>query len=329
MRKHMFWVVRMRRVVIKTDSMRLLSRLTVVLLVMGSCTMTGSFTSLSSDKTNIELKSLDNLYQFLTHSDHRVPLISAHRGGPEPGYPENAIETFEKSAQRQPLIIECDVALSKDSVLVLMHDDKLDRTSNGKGSVGDYTFKELQDFRLKDNDGQLTSYKIPSLEAALEWGAGKVVYTLDIKRNVPYELVVDLIRKKKATPYSILITYSATQAAKVHRLAPEMMISASIAKPEDLIRLNDYGVPDNRLVAFVGTSEAQPETYQFLHEHGILCILGTMGNLDDQAKTRGDVLYFDMIDRGADILSTDRPVEAGIQLQKYRVDYRLSSEFIK
>src|SRR5690606_13884235 len=113
MRKHMFWVVRMRRVVIKTDSMRLLSRLTVVLLVMGSCTMTGSFTSLSSDKTNIELKSLDNLYQFLTHSDHRVPLISAHRGGPEPGYPENAIETFEKSAQRQPLIIECDVALSK------------------------------------------------------------------------------------------------------------------------------------------------------------------------------------------------------------------------
>lgn len=291
--------------------------------------MTGSFTSLSTDKTNIELKTLDNLYQFLTHSDNRIPLISAHRGGPELGYPENAIETFEKSAQRQPLIIECDVALSKDSVLVLMHDDKLDRTSDGRGSVGDYTFKELQDFRLKDNDGQLTSYKIPSLEAALEWGAGKVVYTLDIKRNVPYELVVDLIRKKKAAPYAILITYSATQAAKVHRLAPEMMISASIAKPEDLIRLNDYGVPDNRLVAFVGTSEAQPETYQFLHEHGILCILGTMGNLDAQAEARGDVLYFDMIDRGADILSTDRPVEAGIQLQKYRVDNRLSSEFIK
>lgn len=291
--------------------------------------MTGSFTSLSTDKTNIELKTLDHLYQFLTHSDNRIPLISAHRGGPESGYPENAIETFEKSAQRQPLIIECDVALSKDSVLVLMHDDKLDRTSDGRGSVGDYTFKELQDFRLKDNDGQLTSYKIPSLEAALEWGAGKVVYTLDIKRNVPYELVVDLIRKKKAAPYAILITYSATQAAKVHRLAPEMMISASIAKPEDLIRLNDYGVPDNRLVAFVGTSEAQPETYQFLHEHGILCILGTMGNLDAQAEARGDVLYFDMIDRGADILSTDRPVEAGIQLQKYRVDNRLSSEFIK
>lgn len=309
--------------------MRLLSKLTMLLLVMGSCTMTEPFTTLSTDKTNIELKTLDNLYQFLTHTDNRVPLISAHRGGAESGYPENAIETFEKSAKRQPLIIECDVALTKDSVLVLMHDDKLDRTSNGKGYVRDYTFKELQDFRLKDIDGELTSYRIPSLEKALEWGAGKVIYTLDIKRNVPYELVIDLVRKKKAAAYTVLITYSATQAAKVHELAPELMISASIAKPEDLIRLNDYGVPDNRLVAFVGTSEAQPETYQFLHEHGILCIVGTMGNLDDQAKARGDVLYFDMIDRGADILSTGRPVEAGIQLQKYRNDYRLSSDFIK
>lgn len=309
--------------------MRLLSKLTVLLLVMGSCTMTEPFTSLSTDKTNIELKTLDNLYQFLTHTGNRVPLISAHRGGPESGYPENAIETFEKSAKRQPLIIECDVALTKDSILVLMHDDKLDRTSNGKGYVRDYTFKELQDFRLKDTDGELTSYRIPSLERALEWGAGKVIYTLDIKRNVPYELVIDLVRKKKAATYTVLITYSAAQAAKVHKLAPELMISASIAKPEDLIRLNDYGVPDNRLIAFVGTSEAQPETYQFLHEHGILCIVGTMGNLDDQAMARGDVLYFDMIDRGADILSTDRPVEAGIQLQKYRTDYRLSSDFIK
>lgn len=309
--------------------MRLLSKLTVLLLVMGSCTMTEPFTSLSTDKTNIELKTLDNLYQFLTHTGNRVPLISAHRGGPESGYPENAIETFEKSAKRQPLIIECDVALTKDSVLVLMHDDKLDRTSNGKGYVRDYTFKELQDFRLKDTDGELTSYRIPSLERALEWGAGKVIYTLDIKRNVPYELVIDLVRKKKAATYTVLITYSAAQAAKVHKLAPELMISASIAKPEDLIRLNDYGVPDNRLIAFVGTSEAQLETYQFLHEHGILCIVGTMGNLDDQAMARGDVLYFDMIDRGADILSTDRPVEAGIQLQKYRTDYRLSSDFIK
>src|SRR5690606_37378115 len=97
--------------------------------------------------------------------------------------------------------------------------------------------------------------------------------------------------------YSIIISKSVREAAKVYDIAPDLMISASIRKPDDLLRLNDSGVPDNRLIAFVGVSEAQPETYKLLHEHGILCILGTMGNLDKQATTKGDVLYFDLIDR--------------------------------
>src|SRR5690606_24592536 len=116
----------------------------------------------------------------------------------------------------------------------------------------------------------------------------KVVFTLDVKKGVPYELVIAAIRKKKAESFSVLITYSATQALKVHKLAPDLMILASIKKPEDLTRLTDLGVPDNRLIAFVGVSEVQPETYQFLHEHGILCILGTIGNLDNQAKAKGE-----------------------------------------
>src|SRR5690606_6476846 len=242
---------------------------------------------------------------------------------------ENAIETFEYTYKKQPAIIECDIAITKDSILVLMHDDKLNRTTTGEGRVSAHTYKELQHLKLKDSDGVVTSFGIPTLEEALEWGAGKVVFTLDVKKGVPYELVIDAIRKKRAESYSVVITYSATQALKVHQLAPELMISASIKKPEDLTRLTDLGVPDNRLVAFVGVSEVQPETYQFLHEHGILCILGTMGNLDNQAKAKGDVLYFDLIDRGADILSSDRPVEAGIQLHKYRIDYRLTSDYIK
>ena len=320
--------VLMKKKIRRTD-MKLLLKFFAVFFLFSSCTMPGAFTTLSSEKTDIKLRTIEDLYGFLTYNDQRIPLISAHRGGPEPGYPENAIETFERTAKRQPTIIECDVALTKDSVLVLMHDDRIDRTTNGTGRIGNYTYTELQEFKLKDNDGSLTSYRIPTLKKALEWGAGKVVYTLDVKRGVPYELVIDAIRDMNAESYSIVITSSATQAARVHKLAPELMISASIAKIENLLRLNDLGVPDNRLVAFVGTHEADMETYQLLHEHGILCILGTMGNLDNQAKTKGDVLYFDLIDRGDDILSTDRPVEAGIQLEKYRKDYRLVSDFIR
>src|SRR5699024_9875723 len=138
-------------------------------------------------------------------------------------------------ASRQPLIIEFDIAMSKDSVLVLMHDDRVDRTTTGTGLVKDLSLEELKDLRLKDNEGLVTKFQIPTLMAALEWGKGKVVYTLDVKRGVPYEMVINEIRKAGAESYSIFITYSADQAARVHELAPELMISASIRKPEDLL----------------------------------------------------------------------------------------------
>src|SRR5690606_29169795 len=122
-----------------------------------------------------------------------------------------------------------------------------------------------------------------------------------------YEKVVEAVRRVGAEANVVIITYTADQAAAVYQRAPDLMISASIRKPDDLLRLNEYGVPDNRLVAFVGTSEPDEALYKLLHDHGIMCILGTMGNLDKRAGVRGDEVYYDLIARGADILSTDRP----------------------
>jgi len=293
------------------------------LLVFFSCSLTEANHGSYAQASRIAMESNEALYRFLTYGDHRFPLVSAHRGGPEKGYPENALETFAHSAAQQPLVIECDIALSKDSVLVLMHDDKLDRTTTGKGRLSRYTLQELQQFKLKDPEGSVTPYKIPTLDDALEWGKGKVLFTLDVKRQVQMDMVLDAVARHGASTNCIIITYTAVQAAEVHRKAPELMISASIQQVDDLIRLNDYGVPDNRLVAFVGTSEPDAILYKQLHDHGILCILGTMGNLDKRAEARGNDLYYGLIERGADILSTDRPFEAGQQLANYREDHHL------
>src|SRR5690606_4571450 len=98
---------------------------------------------------------------------------------------------------------------------------------------------------------------------------------------------------------------------------------------EDLLRLNDRSVPDNRLIAFVGTANVAPAVYDLLHDHGILCILGTIGNIDKQAVARGDTVYTRLVENGADILATDRPQEVGNVLHAYRKDHNLSSNFIK
>ena len=64
------------------------------------------------------------------------------------------------------------------------------------------------------------------------------------------------------------------------------------------------------MIAFTGTSEPSPDLYKMLHENGIQCILGTLGNLDKSANAKGDQLYNKFILNGADILATDRPLEA-------------------
>lgn len=270
------------------------------------------------------------LSEFLDAKKTTFPLLSAHRGSPMKGYPENAIETFENATRYQPVIIEFDVALSKDSALVIMHDDKLDRTTTGTGLIGSYSYAELQHFRLKDDFGKVTKFRIPTLEEVLTWGKGKVLFTIDIKKGVPYEKIIANIRKTKSESNSIVITYNAGQAAALHQLAPDLMISATIKKKEDLERLNNMGVPDNRLVAFVGSTAPDASLYTLLKGRGISSILGTMGNLDKSAAANPSrKIYYHLVKNGASVLSTDELINAGKELDEYRKEMEMKSRFLK
>ncbi|MBC6112704.1 glycerophosphodiester phosphodiesterase family protein [Pedobacter fastidiosus] len=268
-------------------------------------------------KYDLKFKDVKELQQFMVWTPSRYPLVSCHRGGPVPGFPENAIETFANSVKLHPSIIECDASLTKDSMLVMMHDDRLERTSNSTGLVKEKSLEELKQVLLKDNEGSLTTFHIPTLDEVLVWGKDKVIFTLDVKRGVPYKKMIEAVRRNKAESYSIIITYSATQAGEVYQLAPDLMISASIRTVADLERLNQLGIPNNRIVAFVGTSEPEKEVYDYLHAKGIWCILGTMGNLDKRAVVQGDGFYAKLVDNGADILSSDRAAQSAAELQKY------------
>jgi len=277
----------------------------------------------------LQFKTPKQLHRFLSYSDKFIPLVSAHRGGPVTGFPENCTATFANSIKYNPTIVETDIALSKDSVLVMMHDNKLDRTTTGTGKIEDYTYQELRQLFLEDNEGNQTPYKIETLDEVLKWGKDKVIYNLDVKKGVPMQMIVDAVRRNKAEAYSVIITYNANQAAEVATLAPELMISVSARGKEDMERMENLGVKADKMIAFVGTSEPKPEVYQYLHSRKIVCILGTMGNIDKSAAAKGDDLYYKLIENGANVLSSDRHIEAGIQLTKFANDKKLKSKHIK
>jgi glycerophosphoryl diester phosphodiesterase len=84
-------------------------------------------------------------------------IIGAHRGY-SAKYPENTLSAF-KNAKAD--FIEFDVTLTKDNEIIVIHDDTIDRTTNGKGKVNDFTLKELKNFTIYPNE------KIPALNEVL------------------------------------------------------------------------------------------------------------------------------------------------------------------
>jgi len=267
----------------------------------------------AQEKHYLAFESPVQLQEYFRWSPDKAPIVSAHRGGPMEGYPENCIETFEHALLYAPCLLECDVAKSKDSVLVMMHDRTLDRTTTGSGPVGDYTLEELRRLYLKDNQGNVTPYRIPTLAEVLDWARGRAIVELDIKRSITPEEIVAMIREKQALNYTVVITYNTETAKQYHTLEPQLMISASARGIEGTQRLLESGIDPKCIVAFVGVYEPEKEVYDLLHENGIQAILGTMGNLDRKAEKHGISVYKKLIGNGADILATNNvPLAAGV-----------------
>ena len=92
--------------------------------------------------------------------------LAAHRGGARL-WPENSLRAFRESLALGVDLLELDVHLTADGHVVVIHDAQLERTTNGRGSVGERTAAELVDVRLRDPDGALTDERVPTLEDVL------------------------------------------------------------------------------------------------------------------------------------------------------------------
>src|SRR5690606_3028903 len=171
----------------------------------------------------INTSTADELMEFFSYSPDGIPLVSAHRGGPRQGFPENCIATFENTLRHTPAMLEIDPRYTKDGKIVLMHDQTLNRTTNGSGNVSDHTLAELKELRLRDTAGNLTDYRIPTLDEALQWAMGKTILVIDAK-DVPIEVRVQKILDNKAEANAMVIAYSIEDIKKDYRLHPKIMM---------------------------------------------------------------------------------------------------------
>lgn len=241
-------------------------------------------------------------------------LVSAHRGGPSPGYAENALETFAHTLTLAPASLEADVSVTRDGVLVLMHDETLERTTTGRGPVSEISLAEFAALQLRDNEGTVLDAHPPTLAQALEWADGKTILDLDIKRNVRFEDVVAAVRAANAQNRVVIVTYSDGAAMRLHRLAPELMMYVTIENDAQAARLARGGVDLTRVIAWTGVTEPNSELNVALAQRGVESRFGTLGRPDQSWDARfareGEEGYAAFAETGLEQIATDRPSEA-------------------
>ena len=130
-------------------------------------------TPVTSGKTNAQ-KIVEAIHNPKT--DYVV--VVSHRGDWR-DYPENSIPAIESIIRMGVDVMELDLKLTADSVLVLCHDGTIDRTTTGKGRVGDVTYDYIKNCFLKTGHNCPTKYKMPTLKEALAVCKDRIVVNID------------------------------------------------------------------------------------------------------------------------------------------------------
>ena len=164
-----------------------------------------------------------------------VTHIFAHRGY-KAAFPENTMKAFSEAEKAGADGIELDVQMAKDGSLVVIHDEKVDRTTDGSGFVKDFTLSELRRLDAGFHGADSAKEPIPALREVLDWVSGTELFcNIELKNGVfPYkgmeELVVSMVREFNLSERIILSSFNHYSIVYCSRIAPEIEIAPLLAE---------------------------------------------------------------------------------------------------
>ena len=296
-----------------------------VLLFSVGCSYDDSVSD-TSYKTNAS-----KIRKSLLSPDTGGVMVVAHRGCWREAA-ENSIAAVEECIKNNIDMIEVDVHQTKDGHLVTIHDDTVDRTTNGSGIVSEMTLQEVRSIRLKTEagglQGKLTNWKVPLLEEILLAAKGKILINLDVKEEIYGEaltvvenlnMVDQVLIKMVALPDDDHLR-SAAFLGKTHFMPivrqcrpekPGMICSVDLS--DVLPEYKEYSPVAYEIVfhdeeyLIDGISEIKKQHKRLwvntLQKHH------AAGHMDLDAVADPDAHWGYLIALGVDIIQTDNPVE--------------------
>lgn len=230
--------------------------------------------------------------------------IFAHRGF-SGYYPENTMLAFQKVAEETVADgIELDIQLTKDGEIVIMHDEMLDRTTNGSGWLKDHTLEELKMLSVGVNvKGFFPRQTIPTLREYFTWlKTTKLITNIELKTSYfEYEGIEEkLIAMVKEFGLEDQIWYSSFNhytVARIKKLMPEA--KCGLLTDTWLMNIGEYA-------ASQGAASVNARTY-FCAKEGVAADLHAR-NIALQAWTPNDAeMMQELVDAGVDVLITNYP----------------------
>lgn len=154
--------------------------------------------------------------------------ITAHRGASKIA-PENTLYAFEEAMKSGADYIELDVQLTKDEELVVFHDRKINRVTNGKGNLSHYTYQELSKFRAAASFAgreEFEDARIPLLSEVFELTGDSILFNIEIKdygnSSLTVEKTVALIQEYGLEDSCYITSFSYNVLKNVKKLDPQI-----------------------------------------------------------------------------------------------------------
>ena len=226
------------------------------------------------------------------YQKHGAVMIAAHRGGEHPSIPENSLASIDKAIAAGADIVELDVRQTKDSVLVLMHDNTLDRTTTGTGEVEDKTYEELQQLRLTHH-GEPTDYRILTMKEALLRAKGKILVDIDFKADGvqaqldAYREIADL----DMTDQIIFFLYDYTEMEALHAFDPRIKLMPRAYDAEQLEAIVASGLTD---IVHIDASYYSDSLIQAANRRGLIRIWANALGTPDEDEVAGKQGYAEL-----------------------------------
>ncbi|MBS7613985.1 glycerophosphodiester phosphodiesterase [Candidatus Bathyarchaeota archaeon] len=214
--------------------------------------------------------------------------VVAHRGAS--GYePENTIKAIEKAIDMNADAVEVDVRLSKDGVPVVIHDETLNRTTNGSGRVDSYTSEQLKNFDAGKGE------KIPLLSEVLDMAHGRICLLLELKEIRVSKRALRVVESKGMLNQVMFTSFYEDALKAVAEANTSTYRGLIYAKPGNFILIaKSIGclavMPHYRLASL--------KTVEFAHR---LKLKVNVWTVDDLETAR------ELAERGVDSITTNKP----------------------